>query len=144
VVASPKGRCAGCGLIKSVREVKLHSVDCEQFAELYRVSPEKALSPVEEFSRYQAEDRSPEALEISRQVSLDAKKEGYQRQAEAKLDLARDRWGMRGQVPLRSGPSVPVDPSGIDGAVLSEIRPGMFPGQEAIATQMAALYGKED
>lgn len=141
MVASPKGRCAGCGLIKSVREVKLHTVSCVPFAELYQRSPEKVLSPVEEFARYQTEDRSPEALEVARQTDLDQKKKIYTELAEAKLNVARDRWGMRGQVPLRSGPSVPIDPDHVSDAVLSQVRPGFSPELEALAERMSRLYG---
>lgn len=141
MVASIKGRCAGCQKTGPVREIERHTTACEKYAALYVATPERALAPADEFLRYQREERSEEALELRRQTDLDAKKLVYQEQAERKLDEARGRWGLREAPPLRTGPSSPVDPESVVGAVLSTVRPGLPPALEQVAGQAAAIYG---
>ena len=141
MVASQKGRCAGCGKIDTVRAVERHTVSCEEYSRLYQQSPEKALSPAAEFARYQEQDRSEEALELKRQVDLDAKKQVYQRQAERKLDHSRERWGLRGSAPLRSAPSLPLDPGQVEGAVFLTPRPGLPEPLREVAARLAEIYG---
>lgn len=141
MVASVKGRCAGCGKIAPIREAERHATGCEKFAELYASSPDQALSPADEFLRYQREDRNEETLEVKRQTDLDAKKARYQVQAERKLDEARRRWGLRGGPPLRNAPASPVLPGQVLGAVLSPVREGLPPALAIVASRAAEIYG---
>lgn len=120
----------------------MHLVGCASYAELFLTAPDRALSPAEEFRRYQEQDRAPEALETARQAALDIKKEQYQKQAERRLDVARERWGMRGKGPVRYGPSVPVDPSQVVGAVLSQVRPLGRANLQVLAVEAPYLYGE--
>lgn len=141
MVASVKGRCAGCQKTGPIREIERHTTGCEFFAQLYAADPFKALSPGAEFIRYQEEDRNEEALEFARQQAMDEKKSRYQDQAERKLDQARERWGLRGGPPLRSAPARPIVPGRVPGAVLSSQRAGLPGAVAAVVERAAEIYG---
>jgi hypothetical protein len=65
------GRCAGCGLIdRNADKVKEHTRYCPDFAALFLVSPEQALDPEAEFTRWRDIERAV-ARENSKQAAVD-------------------------------------------------------------------------
>ena len=52
-----KGRCAGvgCGFEGSLKAAESHIMRCPAWVELYRLDPDRALVPAEEFQRVEAE-----------------------------------------------------------------------------------------
>jgi len=65
------GRCAGCGKTDvSAKKIEEHTLECSEFDELYRTSPEKALDPVAEHIRWQASGLKQRAVEEARDDRL--------------------------------------------------------------------------
>jgi len=59
-----QGRCAGCGQSGSVKAVQSHIMGCAAYARLYQEDKDKALSPGEEYVRWQAEGKRAASTEI--------------------------------------------------------------------------------
>lgn len=55
-----QGRCSGCGETGPDKAIATHTVSCEVFAALYRLSPEQALSPEAEYMRWREQDKAAE------------------------------------------------------------------------------------
>lgn len=51
------GRCAGCGDSGPHRKISAHVMSCVKYQELYAADPAKALQPLEEFARWEREDK---------------------------------------------------------------------------------------
>lgn len=64
------GRCAGCGRTGPESKINLHVIDCPDYLDLYARQPDKALTPVAEYTRYRTEDRNPEARAEQRSARL--------------------------------------------------------------------------
>ncbi len=57
------GRCAGCGRTGAACTIGRHTLACEEFQALYRRNPEAALSPREEYQRWECEDKAAGRLQ---------------------------------------------------------------------------------
>lgn len=79
-----KGRCAGCGLSGSVARVSAHARYCPEYRELYRSAPERALSPEEEYARWQDSEERQERREQRREAAI--------AEADRRRDVHRRRW----------------------------------------------------
>lgn len=67
----PHGRCAGCGKTDvSARKIAAHTMECGDFAELFRSSPSRALDPEAEHVRWQASGLKQRAVEEARDERL--------------------------------------------------------------------------
>jgi hypothetical protein len=51
------GRCAGCGRSGPAKKISAHQLNCEPFQMLYLANPDKALGPLAEQARWEAEDK---------------------------------------------------------------------------------------
>lgn len=58
------GRCAGCGKSGTVKAVQSHIMSCAAFAALYKADKTRALSPAEEYVRWQAEGKRAASMEM--------------------------------------------------------------------------------
>ena len=56
----PTGRCSGCGWIASSKRVGLHVLTCQEFLELFRTDPNKALDPEKDYALFKNEENSSE------------------------------------------------------------------------------------
>lgn len=75
----------------SSRKVAAHTMECSEFAELFRISPEKALGPEAEFVRWQASGVKQRAVEEARDDRLGSRA--------LELDEARRKSIRRWQTP---------------------------------------------
>lgn len=57
---SEQGRCPGCHLTGERKRVDGHVLGCEDYADLYRSHPERALAPAEEYLRWRRDEYAAE------------------------------------------------------------------------------------
>lgn len=68
------GRCAGCGFTNSsCKLVRSHVMNCEEYLALWRDSPDKALSPEDEFARYSESGDAASDKQTKKDDALDAR-----------------------------------------------------------------------
>lgn len=89
-----KGRCAGCGYEDSSIRVADHTMDCPEFAKLYREAPDKALDPEVEYTRHQEYLLTPEGRKENDERVAKVRA-GYQAEADRRNELDRERWGQK-------------------------------------------------
>jgi len=78
------GRCAGCGLTdRNADKVREHARYCPEYKTLYQESPERALDPEAEFTRYKEAERAGD-----RQV----RREAAVTEAERRRAVQTARW----------------------------------------------------
>lgn len=88
----PLGRCAGCGASDaSARRMAAHISECEDYKELYRTSPDRALSPAEEQKRYLAEGGA-DAAKLVQQEARAGRASTHRDMNDKKLEMEHERW----------------------------------------------------
>jgi hypothetical protein len=80
------GRCVGDGRTGPARDIAIHILLCPEFARVYRDTPERALTPVEEYARWRREEQDDD-----RDVAREAKVAG----TDAKRAELADRFRTR-------------------------------------------------
>jgi hypothetical protein len=68
-----------------------HIGECKDYKELYRTSPEKALSPAEEQKRYLAEGGAEEAKLVQAEARAD-RASAHRGMNDKKLEMEHERW----------------------------------------------------
>ena len=76
-----QGRCAGCGGTGSVKAVQRHIMGCAAYARLYQEDKARALSPEEEYARWQAGGKQA--------ASTERREQAIDRNAHTRLRQAR-------------------------------------------------------
>jgi hypothetical protein len=69
----PAGRCAGCGLIESMRKIQIHTLTCEPYLRLYQSDPHSCPDPAAELARYRVRSNTFESRALARDQRLSSR-----------------------------------------------------------------------
>lgn len=111
------GRCAGCDKsFSSIKSARAHCAACEQFAELYRTDPERALPP-KEYEAYFTQKKATDEAQMDRAEKTFNARQWFQTEGERKHVLERARWESEASKGIATGDRAVRVPAPATGAL---------------------------